>query len=201
MSEAALRHDDIEARAIRRGVDLDLAAVHRDEAVHDRHAHAGAGFFRVVHFGHEVYEPDIGMFWSRFSAPDLHTLSADRTARWRARPPIGTRRIALEDQYLGEGMWHVQSRNLAETADDPFTAWRENRILETFFAPVLDTASYLSPVPPRWSPAQREATAARVAADPGIYISRAAPYPIYTWSPSVYWTFVAAAVAAILTAC
>lgn len=162
---------------------------------------AGAGFFQVVHLGREVYEPDIGMFWSRFSPRALQALSADRAARWRTQPPIATSRLAFEDHYLSEGMWHVQARNLAASADDPFTAWRENRILETYFAPVIDTPSYLSPVPPRWSREQRNTTAERVAADPGIYISRAAPYPIYAWSPIVYWSFVAALIAAIVSAC
>jgi len=162
---------------------------------------AGAAFFQVVHLGRQVYQPDIGMFWSRFSPRALEALSSDRAARWRAQPPVSTRPVAIEDQYLSEGMWHVQARNLAATADDPFTAWRENRILEVFFAPVLDTPSYLSPVPSRWPREQRDATASRVAGDPGIYISRAAPIPIYTWSPIVYWSIVAAAVAAIVSAC
>ena len=162
---------------------------------------AGATFVQIVHLGHQVYEPDIGMFVSRFSSDELQALSADRAARWRTRPPVVTRRLAIEDHYLSEGMWHVQARNQASTADDPFTAWRENRMLEVYFAAVLDASSYLSRVPPRWPPEQRAAMASRVADDPGIYISRAAPYPIYTWSPIVYWSFVAATVAAILSAC
>jgi hypothetical protein len=32
-------------------------------------------------------------------------------------------------------------------------------------------------------------------------MSRAAPYPIYTWPPLAFWIAVAAIVAAILTAC
>jgi hypothetical protein len=102
---------------------------------------------------------------------------------------------------LSEGLWHVQERNLAWSAGDPFTAWRENRILEIFFAPVLDTASYASRVPPRWPAEQRAQTASRVAADPGIYVSRAAPYPIYTWPPLAFWSAVAVIIAAVLSAC
>ena len=162
---------------------------------------AFALFFHAVHLGHQVYDPGIGVFWSRYSAPDLIAAASDRAGRWRAQPPIAPRRISREDQYLSEGLWHVQERNLAWTAGDPFTAWRENRILEMFFAPVLDTASSGLRVPPRWPPDQRAQTASRVAGDPGIYISRAAPYPIYTWPPVAFWSGVAVIVAAVLSAC
>ena len=162
---------------------------------------AFALFFNTVHLGHQVYDPEVGVFWSRYSAPDLIAAAGDRAVRWRTQPPVVLHRISREDQYLSEGLWHVQARNLAWTADDPFSAWRENRILEIFFAPVLDTASYASPVSPRWPPEQRAQTAARVAADPGIYVSRAAPYPIYTWSPIAFWSAVAVIIAAVLSAC
>lgn len=162
---------------------------------------AFATFFQVVHLGHQVYEPDIGVFWSRYTAQDLAAAAADRAARWPAQPPVVLHRLSREDQYLSEALWHVQSRNLAWSAGDPFTAWRENRILEVFFAPVLDTPSYVSRVPPRWPPEQRAQTASRVAGDPGIYISRAAPYPIYTWSPIAFWSAVAVIIAAVMSAC
>jgi len=162
---------------------------------------AFALFFQAVHLGHQVYDPDIGVFWSRFTAADLIAVARDRAVRWRTQPPVVLHRLSREDQYLSEGLWHVQARNLAWTAGDPFTAWRENRILEVFFAPVLDTASYASPIPPRWPPDQRAQTAARVGGDPGIYISRAAPYPIYTWPPLAFWPAVAVIIAAIITAC
>jgi len=158
-------------------------------------------FFRFVHLGYQIYDPDIGMFWSEYSAPDLAAIGRDRAARWRTSPPGTLRLFAREDHYLSEGLWHVQARNMAWTAGDPFSAWRENRILETFFAPVLDTPSYASRAPARWPPEQRDDTAARVAGDPGIYISRAAPYPIYTWPPIAFWTVVAVIITAVLTAC
>ena len=67
--------------------------------------------------------------------------------------------------------------------------------------PVLDTPNYASRVPARWAPQQRDDTAARVGSDPGIYISRAAPYPIYAWSPVVFWSAVAVVIAAVISAC
>jgi VanZ family protein len=39
---------------------------------------AFAGFFHAVHLGHEVYEPDIGVFWSHYDAATLKTLADDR---------------------------------------------------------------------------------------------------------------------------
>ncbi len=158
-------------------------------------------FFQTVHLGHQVYDPEIGMFWSRYSAADLIAASRDRAERWRVSPPVVLHRLSREDQYLSEGLWHVQARNLAWTAGDPFSAWRENRILETFFEPVLDTPSYATPSRPRWPAEQRADTAARVAGDPGLYMSRAAPYPIYTWAPLLFWSAIAVTIAAVLTAC
>jgi len=105
---------------------------------------AFAGFFHAVHLGHRVYEPGIGMFWSRYDAATLLADSADRATRWHANPPTQVRRLSREDQYLSEGLWHIQERNRAWGADDPFTAWRENLLLERFFSPVLDAPTYAS---------------------------------------------------------
>jgi hypothetical protein len=160
-----------------------------------------AAFFDAVHLGHEVYEPDMGVFWSHYDAATLKALGADRRLRWSSEPPIHFRRISHEDQFLSEALWHVQERNRARGAGDVFTAWRENLILERYFAPALDTPSFGAPVPPRWPAQQRDETAARVAGDPGIYISRAAPYPIYTWPSLAFWGAVAAIVAAVISAC
>jgi len=162
---------------------------------------AFAAFFQAVHLGHQLYEPGIGMFWSRYDAAGLMAASADRAVRWRAAPPLQLHRLSQEDQYLSEGLWHVQERNRAWGAGDPFTAWRENLLLERFFSPVLDTPSYASRAPARWPAQQRDETAARVGDDPGIYVSRAAPYPIYAWSPLAFWAVVAVIIAAVITAC
>lgn len=160
-----------------------------------------AAFAQAVHLGHSVYDPEIGIFWSHYDAAALESMSADRARRWRAQPPTRMRRLSREDAYLSEGLWHIQERNRAWGAGDPFRAWRENLILERFFAPVLDTENFVSHARSRWPAAQRDETAARVGGDPGIYVSRAAPYPIYTWSPYVFWSAVALVVAAVMTAC
>ena len=160
-----------------------------------------AAFFQVVHLGHRLFRPELGMFWSTYDEAGLLAAQADRAARWKTNPPAVLHRLSREDQYLSEGLWHVRERNRAWGVGDSFTAWRENMILETYFAPVLVTETYDTPTAPRWPPAQRAEAAAIVGPDPGFYMSRAAPYPIYTWSRVTFWISVAVIVAAVVTAC
>ena len=160
-----------------------------------------AVFFQVVHLGHRLFRPDLGMFWSTYDEAGLIAAQQDRQARWKTNPPAVLHRLSREDQYLSEGLWHVQERNRAWGIGDSFTAWRENMILETYFAPVLDTPTYDTPTPPKWPSAQRAQVAAITGPDPGFYMSRAAPYPIYTWSRLTYWISVVVIVAAVVTAC
>ena len=89
---------------------------------------------------------------------------------------------------MTEGLQHVQARNTAWDRGDAFTAWRENRILERFFAAVLDTPSYVAREGHRWSAAQRADAAQRTAGSEARgFASRAFPYPIVAWPPSVLW--------------
>jgi hypothetical protein len=156
-----------------------------------------AAFIGTVHLGTIVTDERVGRFRSRYDAPELAALAADRAARWKVDPPPATlRRFAREDQYLSEGLWHVRARNAAwET--DVGRAWLENRILEAYFDPVLDVRTGVQPVN-RWPAAQRldaETRAARLDSVP--FDSRAEPLPIYAWPGGVYWTVVAA-IAALL---
>jgi VanZ like protein len=138
-------------------------------------------FFLTVHVGHDVRDPEIGSFRSRYSAGQLAALARDRAERWRVRPPLAQRRLSREDQYLAEALWHVQQRNQAWNAGDVSAAWRENRILETFYAPILDVPTYADRAGHRW-PADLRADAAQ---RPGIYrgpfVSDAYRYPMYVW--------------------
>jgi hypothetical protein len=89
---------------------------------------------------------------------------------------------------MTEGLWHVQRRNLAWTAGDAAAAWNENLILERYFAPVLDTPSYVSRALHRWPAAQRADAEARAAASAGPgYQSDAHPSAIYDWPKAAYW--------------
>jgi hypothetical protein len=153
-----------------------------------------AAFFHAVHLGHEIDDPQAGTFLSRYSAEELLAASRDRGVRWQAAPPRQLHRRSIEDHYLAEGAWHVQRRN--EVAD-PQRVWHENLILEKYFAPVLDFPTYSTGAGAKWPAEQRANAEAQAGTEVRAYRSTANPYPIYTWSPVVFWISVIAAVATI----
>lgn len=139
-----------------------------------------ATFFYVVHVGHAVQDSAIGTFRSRYTASELLANAADRSQRWQTHPLTTLHRYSREDQYMSEGLWHIQARN--EAANDPLTQWRENLILEKYFQPVLDFPTYNTPKGGRWPAEQRENVRVVVASDfLRPWVSKANPYPIYEW--------------------
>ena len=142
-------------------------------------------FVQLAHTGYEITDDEAGTFESRYTRADLVAIGRDRAAQWRVRAPVTLRRMSREDQFLTEGVWHVQERNRLWAADDLFGAWRENLILEKYYAPVLDTPTYLDAAGYRWPPEQRAHAEALAAKDRRPYVSAAYPIPFYTWrSPS-----------------
>jgi len=89
----------------------------------------------------------------------------------------------------------VRRRNEATAAGDLFAAWRENRILETFYAPVLDPPGSLSPAGFRWPAEQRVDIERRAQDDGRPYRSAAEPYPIFVWPKSTFWIAIALVIA------
>lgn len=188
-----------------------MPALHRDSV-----ARAGlaavivatvfALFFQSVHLGCEVIDDDGNVFRSAYSAGDLESVARDRAQAWRVRPPVVLHRFSPEDHYLSEGWWHVQERNRAVSDGRARAAWSENRILEQFFGPVLDTPSYVSATGHRWTVEQRARAAQQAKQgvmqaarqDDGPYTSGASPYPIYAWPTSIYWMVVIGAVIAVM---
>jgi VanZ family protein len=156
---------------------------------------AAAAFFHAVHLGHEIDGADAGRFLSRFTADELTQAARDRGVRWRSAPPAVLNRLSIEDHYLAEGLWHIQRRNEGRGLH----TWKENLILERFFAPVLDVPTYSTPSGARWPQEQRAHVEASEAGDVQAYVSDANPYPIYTWSPLTFWAGVAASLAAVAT--
>ena len=80
--------------------------------------------------------------WARFvpgtqrsnsSRPPLH-----RLAEWNRRVPRLKHWFGIEDRFATEAGWHVSHRNASNTAGFHFPAWRENLILEKYYAPFLD---------------------------------------------------------------
>lgn len=156
-----------------------------------------AFFVQSVHLGYLVTRPDLGSFRSKYRADQLLALAADRTGRWRLHPPLTFARLSQEDQYMDEGLWHVQRRNEAWAAGDRATAWSENRILEVFFAPVLDTPSYVSKTGHRWPAAQRDDAQRTAPPADGSFVSHAEPLPIFLWPRRVFWPIVLALAALV----
>jgi VanZ family protein len=166
---------------------------------------AFAAFFHTVHLGYDVRDDEIGTFKSRYSKPVLEAMGGEKLKAWRAHPPpLVLRRVSREDQYMTEGVTHVQERNKRLAANDVAAAWRENRILERYYAPVLDTPSYVSATGHRWSAAQRADVESRDASQgsaPASYVSAANPYPIYAWPRALVWGITLTIALAILAAC
>jgi VanZ family protein len=157
---------------------------------------AFAVFLQIVHLGHHVEDAEIGAFDSRWSAERLLVLQSDKHAQWTAAPPPVTLvRLSREDQFLTEGIQHVRERNKLWNAGNIRGAWLENRILEKYYEPVLDTPTHEGPGH-RWPPEQRadaESRAATGAHEP--YVSHAYPYKILTWPPALLWLGIAVACA------
>jgi hypothetical protein len=157
-----------------------------------------AVFFHIVHLGYRIDDAAIGSFTSRWSRTRLLELQSDTRAAWATSPPP-TRlvRLSRENQYLTEGIQHVRERNRLWDAGDVRGAWLENRILETYYEPVLDTPTHEGPGH-RWPSEQRADAESRAAAAAGtVYNSNAYPYRLFLWSRVGFWA-VALLVAAAL---
>ena len=153
-------------------------------------------FVNAVHRGHTVVDPAIGAFKSHYTPHELRQLSVDRTAQWAADPPVVLKRLSREDQYLDEGLWHLRERNERFAAGDYDVALLENAILESYFAPVIDTKTYAVPEISRW-PAEQKADAQQRAEKRRAFVSEAEPYPILGVPKWRFWSVVLALVVAV----
>lgn len=140
-----------------------------------------AVFFATVHVGYEVYDPSIGVFRSRYSGDQLLALADARREQWAMAPPLEVKTYSVEDQYLAEALWHIQRRNEMDGEGGIWATWKENLILEKYFAPVLEFPTYRTPDGARWPVEQRAAVEREAASDPRPFISDAHPFPIYAW--------------------
>jgi hypothetical protein len=138
-------------------------------------------------FGSVVKRELTPRFRSRYTSEELSARARDRAERWQTTPPTKLVRLSREDQYMDEGLWHIRRRNESWQANDFAAAAGENRILEAFFAPVLDTPSYAAPGISRWPAVQREDAERRRPAGAPEYISHAEPYPVLVWPRGGFW--------------
>ncbi len=145
-------------------------------------------FFDSVHLGHDIADRDAGVFQSRYTAEELSALAVRRAAEWRHNPPVTWSRLSREDQYFSEGVAHVQQRNRRWAEGNILAARHENLIVEKYYAPVLDTPSYLSATGFRWPAEQRDHAESRPGPGFMIYDSDALPYPVLTWPRWLFWS-------------
>ena len=158
-------------------------------------------FVHIVHLGYDIRDQEVGTFKSRYSMSTLLALADAKRADWRIQPPpLVLQRVSREDQYMTEGVTHVQRRNELLAGNDVKGAWMENLILEKYYAPVLDTPSYVSRTGHRWSAEQRASIDSRAAGSDTSYVSTANPYPIVAWSRGLFWLASIAAAAAVCIA-
>jgi VanZ family protein len=164
-----------------------------------------AAFIDTVHIGHEIEDADGRRFRSIYTADELAALSGARRQQWATHPPLERpARYAREDQYASEGLWHVQRRNNLWSNGDVSGALNENRLLEEYFAPVLDAPSYVSRSGHRWvleqqADAERRSMASAQHALP--FVSQAqGGFPIFTWSRTRFRAASALLVLALLAA-
>jgi VanZ family protein len=153
---------------------------------------AFAAFFHVVHLGHVLQDEEVGAFESRYSVDHLLRLQRERAFRWRVTPPSVTLvRLSREDQYLTEGVQHVRRRNRLWDAGDIRGAWLENRILEKYYDPVLDTPTHEG-AGHRWPAGQRTDAESRGASTTAVgpFVSEAYPSRIYPWSKGLFWAVI-----------
>jgi VanZ family protein len=161
-------------------------------------------FVATIHLGHEIRDPEIGVFRSRFSDARLRELGVERLREWGGGPPPIVGRYGREDQYQAEALWHVRRRNLGMDPDrkgDPAeldVAWHENQILERHFKAVLDAASAAGAAGHRLAPEQVADVDARRADGQAPFVSDAEAMPIYVWPPTAFWTVVAALAVAVM---
>lgn len=118
---------------------------------------AAAAFFDTAHLGHEIRDPRAGTFRSWHTPEELARAAEDRDRRWSAGGPLAMRPLSREDVFLTEGGFHVAARNRAVESGYVVRAWRENRILERWYAPLLDHRPGT-----RWPAVQRANTEAAV---------------------------------------
>jgi len=163
---------------------------------------AFAAFFHTVHLGYDIRDEEVGTFKSRYTRASLEALAASKAEEWRVHPfPLVLQRVSREDQYMTEGVTHAQKRNELLTANDAAGAWNENRILEKYYTPVLDTPSYISRTGHRWSAEQRADVLARRPPAQAEFSSAANPYPIYAWPRLPFWLVSIAAAGVIWMLC
>ena len=100
---------------------------------------ASAGLVDLTNLGHRIVDPELGSFRSYYSAERLERLNESRRGRWATeQPPMVLQPWHIEDHFLSEAAWHVQTRNEAFDAEDWPTAASEEAILNRYYPAVVE---------------------------------------------------------------
>lgn len=100
-----------------------------------------AAFLHLAHLGYRIVDPEIGVFHSYFTVEGLAAASRDRARRWHETPlgPPGVYApLEREDWFRSEAGMRVQHRNASLERGDVYQVWKENHILERYYAPFLE---------------------------------------------------------------
>jgi hypothetical protein len=117
---------------------------------------AAARLFDLAHLGHSTRDDELRVsFRSAWTAAELQREGPARARRWLTDPPT-LQPLGREDRYFTEGTWHVAQRNAHLTAGRLLPAWREQRLLERYYAPVLGRTGLVSGAPLDLAPHDRE---------------------------------------------
>ncbi|MCA1650487.1 MAG: VanZ family protein, partial [Acidobacteria bacterium] len=65
-------------------------------------------FFHAVHLGYAVSSGEGITFRSRYGRDELKRIAAERAVSWKGQELAAPPRLSREDQYMSEGLWHVQ---------------------------------------------------------------------------------------------
>ena len=101
---------------------------------------ASFGLVDLMNLGHRISDAELGSFRSYYSADRLERLNENRRDLWATRlPPMPPfQPWQIQDHFLNEATWHVQTRNEAYDAEDWRTAAAEEAILNRYYLAVVE---------------------------------------------------------------
>lgn len=152
-------------------------------------------FFGLAHLGYEISDPEIGRFRSRWTAEELLAISAERRREWALKAPKDLATWGVEDYFLTEAGWQLSHRNDAFRDGWYAAAWPANRILEKYYAPVLDLEGYRQKGRRRFPPQVRAKLMAHKGGyNPATYVSPVGLGRLYPVPKVPYYALLAAVV-------
>ena len=148
---------------------------------------AFAFFYDRAYLGYEITDPEAGAFRDWHPREELLELKAERAAQWAAQQPAALTAMGPEDFYLTAAMRRVAFRDESLRSGDWFQAWKENRILETYYTPYLELTSFGgTPVRYRLTPEELQALEAN-RPQPNQVPYDSAPLQIAVVSRPAFW--------------